>query len=249
MVKGSLVDFLAIEQWGTDGGPILFPNPQIRQMLDLAKARSPDVLFDLGCGFAQNLIIGAYEYGMSCIGVENNLDRYRIGKKRVAKWEQSGRIPAGKIILIHDSIEKVLDAKVRNVNLKDASIIFYGLNPTDPLQFERTDRDRYMVESLESLGLKRGCRVICYFRNGIFPEIKPSDISHPFYLYKYPFRKPVSIDDWLRSVIRRKISIKNISTEELWDELAHDHNTSWLSKEEVKEQMKGYANRLNKTIS
>ena len=249
MTKRSLVDFLAIEQWGTDGGPVLFTNPQIRQMFDLAKARSSDKFFDLGCGFGQNLIIGAYEYGMNCFGVEYNSERLAIGKRRVAKWEQSKRIPQGRITLIHDSIENVLEGKARNINIKDASIIFYGLNPTIPLEFESTDVDRYLVESLESNGLRKGCRLISYFRNGIFPEIKPLTVSHPFYLYKYPFSKPTSIDDWLRSVIRRKRSTKNISTEELRDELAHNHNIDRLSKEEVKERMQEYTDRLNETIS
>ena len=247
MVKRrSLVEFLAIEQWGTDGGPILFPNPIIRQMFDLARSRSNDVFYDLGCGFAQNLILGAYEYGMKCIGVERDPDRYRIGKRRVAKWEKSRRIPKGRITLVHDSIENVLERKVRNVNLKDASIIFYGMDPTISLDFESTDR--YLVESLESNGLKKDCRLISYFRNGIFPEIKPAAVSHPFYLYKYPFNKPTSRDDWLRSVIHRKRSIKNVSTEELWAELAHNHNIDSLSREQVKEQMQGYADRLKKTI-
>jgi len=227
----SLFDDIPLELFGEQNGhPIRLTNPEIRRMLRLANPSKDDVFYDLGSGFAQNLIIGAFEFRLKkCVGVEKEKTRFLIARDRVEKWIASKRISRNQIKIKRNSIEKLIGDKVPGVNLKEATIIYYGLDPSVPLE-----ENESILDSLDQYGLQHGCKIMTHFYNGIFPRLKPTNISHPFYLYEYPFDLAESQAEWLRSVIRREKSVENVRANELWEELSHDYNIEGFSREEVR---------------
>ena len=234
----SLIDDIPLELFGEQNGhPIRLTNPEIRRMLRLANPTKDDVFYDLGSGFAQNLIIGAFEFGLKkCIGVEKEESRFLIARERVEKWIASKRVFRNQIKVKRNTTEKLIEDKIPGADLKEATIIYYGLDPFVPLELE----NKGILDALDQYGLRQGCKVITHFHNGIFPRLKPTDIDHPFYLYKYPFNLAESELDWLRSVVRRENTIKGIKANELRDELSHDYNMEGLSREEVLNKMDLY---------
>jgi cyclopropane fatty-acyl-phospholipid synthase-like methyltransferase len=66
------------------GPAIMFPNPEIRRMLNLAAVGPKDIFYDVGCGWAQNLIIALTEFDVKkAIGLENDSSRYEVASKRI----------------------------------------------------------------------------------------------------------------------------------------------------------------------
>ncbi len=212
MRKGSLIDDVEMSEMDYYGFPILFQNPDIRKMFLLAKAGPKDVFYDLGSGWAQNIIIALKEFHVKkAIGIEKNENRIKISRNRLTKWkilEEKGRIVKG-------NFNNPLKNKLKDANIREATIVFYGLST-----------DKELLEDLKK-NLKPGCRLLYYY-NCLFPEIMPDDSDFPFYVSKVPFTETSSEIDWLKSVTKkRKSSIDNISEptrEELWDELRHDYD-------------------------
>ena len=212
------------------GPPILFTNIDIRRMLRLARAGPRDVFYDLGCGWAQNLIIAATEFSVKkCVGVERDKRRYHKAVQRV----KARNLPS-KIRIIWGNFEDIIDGVLTDEDIKEATIVFYGLSTS--------------AEFLERLSdkMKRTARLVYYY-NTLFPEIKADAMDYPFYLSKHPFTRPVSERDWLDSIIRKEQSSLNHgrkpSTGELWDELAHDYDY-WGLRGEVA----GYRVRLRRLL-
>jgi len=251
--RESLFDDIPIEIFGEeDGQPIRLTNPEIRRMLRLASADNNDIFYDLGCGFAQNLIIAASEFGIKeSVGVEEDESRFLIAQKRIDKWIASGRISKNQIKVKFDTTERLIEGKVPGADLKKASIIYYGLDPLVPLTFKRRSviESEFIQDALVRSGIKDSCNIITYFHNGIFTVIMPSSIDYPFYLYEYPFDHhiPKSELHWLRSVIQRENKVKptqKVKAAELWDELTHDYNMENFSREEVRTKVDSYKNSL-----
>ena len=212
------------------GPPILFTNIDIRRMLRLARARLNDVFYDLGCGWAQNLIIAATEFRVGkCVGVERDKRRYLKAVQRVKARNLSSRIK-----IVRGNFEDLVDGTVTGENVKDATIVFYGLS-TSPDFLERLAN-----------GMRRRARLVYYY-NTLFPEIKADRSDYPFYVSTHPFTRPVSERDWLDSIIHKDKSslLPNgkPSTSELWDELTHDYDY-WGLRAEVGK----YRTRLKKTL-
>ncbi len=212
------------------GPPILFTNIDIRRMLRLARARPRDVFYDMGCGWAQNLIIAATEFGVKkCVGIERDKRRHAKAVQRVKSRGLSSRIR-----IVRGNFEDLVDGALKGEDLKEATIVFYGLS-TGP-------------DFLERLSSKmRGRARLVYYYNTLFPEIKANKSDHPFYVSKHPFTRPVSERDWLASIIQKEKSTINTarepSTNELWDELTHDYDY-WGLRSEVGR----YKARLRKTL-
>ncbi len=212
------------------GPPILFTNIDIRRMLRLARARRDDVFYDLGCGWAQNLIVAATEFGVrKCVGIERDKRRYLKAVQRVRARGLSPRIK-----IVRGNFEDLVDGTLAGEDIKEASIVFYGLSTS--------------AEFLERLSnrLKKGAR-LAYYYNTLFPEIKADGSDYPFYVSTHPFTKPVSERDWLDSIIRKKKSTLKTgskpSTKELWDELIHDYDY-WGLRGEVGK----YRTRLRRSL-
>jgi precorrin-6B methylase 2 len=212
------------------GPPILFTNIDIRRMLHLARARENDVFYDLGCGWAQNLIVAATEFGVRrCVGIERDERRYRKAVQRVRARNLYSRIK-----IVKGNFEDLVDGTLKGEDINKATIMFYGLSTS--------------AEFLERLSnnMRKGAQLVYYY-NTLFPEIKADKSDYPFYLSKHPFTIPESERDWLDSIIRKErssiIKGRKPSTEELWDELTHDYDY-WGLRGEVAM----YRTRLRKTL-
>lgn len=244
MRPDSLVDDVILELWsGGDGPPILFTNQNIRRMLRLVRATKEDVFCDLGSGFAQNLIIAASEFGVrQCIGVEENKARYEMAQERIEKLEDHKRIAHDQVKIVNSRYEKVIKGKVRGINLKNATIIFFGL------------RDPKILDLFSSHLLPAtGCRFV-YYDLCLYPEIMPSGSDYPFYYSLSPFKwtkdqKNPELD-WLRALVRKKNrkQSQQEQIQELWDELTHDHNVQNFSIEELAEHFDNYKKRLDNVV-
>ena len=212
------------------GPPILFTNIDIRRMLRLARAKPYDVFYDLGCGWAQNLIVAATELGVrKCVGIERDKRRYHKAMLRVKARSLSSRIK-----IVHGNFEDLVDGLLVGEDVSEATIVFYGLS---------TSAD--FLERLSS-SMRRGSRLVYYY-NTLFPEIKADRSDYPFYVSTHPFTRPFSEHDWLDSIIHKDkssiVSIGKPSTSELWDELTHDYDY-WGLRGEIPR----YRSRLTKSI-
>ncbi len=207
---------------------MVFTNAEIRKMLELARADQEDVFCDLGCGWAQNLLVAATEFRVRrCIGVELRQSRYLKAKERVNKWGLSHRIK-----VVFSDLEDFVNR--RDSGIGEATIVYYGLDTSPELL------------SLLSAKLRRGCRLVYYYR-ALFPEIKSDGASFPFYVSILPFKRPESELDWLTSIVHKRTSSlvlgKRPTVGELWDELRHDYDVLGLRGE-----VKKYQRRLGRVL-
>lgn len=60
------------------------PKEKIRKMYRLAKLTKKDIVYDLGCGTGDAIIIAAKEYGAHAVGIEIDPLRFVIAKWRVS---------------------------------------------------------------------------------------------------------------------------------------------------------------------
>ncbi len=226
-MKNELIDDMRLPKrrpkWGY---PILFTNHEIRRMLTLANAGKNDIFYDLGCGWGQNLIIALTEFRVKkVVGIENDYKRSKVARRRLEKVAMLTRWR-----VIKDDFEKLFSDKLENAKLKEATIVFYGL-----------DSSKTVLNGLQKR-LKSGCKLINYF-NCLFPEIKYDKIDYPFYISKFPFKKPRSQNEWLRTVVsKRKIHNKNekkLDSSKLWEELQHDYDVIGL-----RDEVRKYKRRL-----
>lgn len=211
------------------GYPILFTNQEIRRMLRLADAREEEVLFDLGSGWGQNLIIAATEFGVrTCVGVERLKPRYRKSLERIRNLSLSNQIS-----VYHAQFEDLVDGLITGVSLGSATIVIYAL-----------ETDEELTKQLSSQ-LKPGCRLLYYY-NALFPEIMPDGSDYPFFVSRQPFTRSESEQGWLTSIIRKPHSSAGgpPCETELWEELYHDYDVMGLGRAQVR----GYRTRLLKAI-
>jgi predicted RNA methylase len=68
------------------------PKRTIEQMLELAKIKRNDILYDLGCGDGRVLIFAAKKYGIKVVGIEKNLLLFWLCKRNIRKNKLENRI-------------------------------------------------------------------------------------------------------------------------------------------------------------
>lgn len=231
MRKGSLIDDVEMSDFDKNGVPIIFQNSNIRKMLNLAKAKEDDIFYDLGSGWGQNLIIALTEFNVKrAIGIEDVQSRCHKSKERIKKFsiiESRGNVIKG-------DIDDLLEDKLQDADISEATIVFYGLKT------DRKTLDKFRNK------LQKNCRLVYYY-NCLFPEIMPNDIDFPFFLSVQPFTNTTSVIKWLRTVTQKTNSSlqkgKNPSEEELWDELSHDYDVDGDT-----EDVTNYRDRLKKFL-
>ncbi len=237
MTSRSLINDVALraKEHGYDdwGPPILFTNREIRRMFALANIKKQDIFFDLGCGWGQNLIIAATEFGVqTCVGMETNPGRYRKAKRRIDRWPKE---IAQRIRIIPRYIQDLMDDKVEGLDIRDADVVFWGL-----------ETDKEILDAFQDK-LQRRCRLVYYYKC-LFPEIIPTESSFPFYLSTIPLRAPNSEMDWLQRVVSKaKTSLPNsrvFTKRELWDEMIHDYNIIGFTKFQAENEIGEYKKRL-----
>lgn len=203
-------------EFGPNGPPICFTSPLIRRMLKLAKARSEDVLYELGSGWGQNLLIAATEFGVKeCVGFESIPQRQETALRRIKRRGLSKQIR-----ILKCDFQDLFKGRIPKANISDATVVLYTL---------ATDSE--LADDL-SKHLKDGCRVL-YSNLTLFPEFKPNEIDYPFYVSKAPFDPPTSERDWLTSVLQRDESAASKTPDDLWNELYHDYNVERLGKRDI----------------
>ncbi len=211
MPRGSLIDDVDANEEDDKGQPIRFTNHELRQMFTLAAAGPKDTFLDLGCGWGQTLIVALTEFKVSkAIGIEKDSERVRRCRERLERWSRRFPVLKGRWELIEGDFVDLLEDERK---LPEASLMFYGLGT-----------DRWLAEDIGK-HLCRGGRLAYYF-NGLLPEIMPDSVSFPFYVSRYPFRRPRSELEWLSAVVQKRASTlkpgNKTAADELWDELAHD---------------------------
>jgi hypothetical protein len=219
--KGSLIDDVEVD-FGIKGPPICFPNYELRSMLRLGKANRDDILFDLGSGWGQTIMIALTEFGVSkAVGFEKDDDRLEKALRRRDNWlKQRQDIEAKRWHIVDGDFEYLLRrGELKGESLKDATLIFYGLSSTPDV-----------LRAIRKAWKGTEGRRILYYHNCLFPEIMPSRTDFPFLVSKFPFTRPKTEAEWLAKVSgKKKSSIDKgrlATEEELWDELGHDYDLS-----------------------
>jgi hypothetical protein len=116
-------------QWSGDLGEFI-PNDEsiIDAMLDLAGARSSDVLYDLGCGDGRVLVRAAQRHGIKAIGIEWDADRVELARRRVQE--------AGVSALV-----EVRQGDVNTVDASEATVVYTYLRDAHTTLIPRLRRE------------------------------------------------------------------------------------------------------------
>lgn len=95
------------------------PDVVVRRLFELAQLKKGQLVYDLGCGFGNVLLLAAREFGAKCIGVELDNDRYAKCRRVVdtAIWESSLSLT-------------VLHQHILESDISQADLLFVYLLPT-----------------------------------------------------------------------------------------------------------------------
>jgi precorrin-6B methylase 2 len=146
------------------------PTPQevVDEMLKLAKVKSGDVLYDLGCGDGRIVITAAKQYGIRAVGID-------INPERIAEATENAR-KAG----VLDKV-KFIQGDLFEANFKDASVMTLYLLPAVNLKL----KPKLLTD------LKPGTRIVSHsFDMGDWVPEKTVDIDYrKIYLWTIPAKK------------------------------------------------------------
>jgi ribosomal protein L11 methylase PrmA len=114
------------------------PYDLVSKMLQMAKVKKDDVVYDLGCGDARMLILAAQKYG--CRGVGYDIDPERVQ----ASIDNVERNHVEKLV-------KIIQADIFTIDLSKADVIPIYLLP---------DMNKRLLPQLAKL--KPGSRIVCH---------------------------------------------------------------------------------------
>ncbi len=145
----------------------------LSRMLQMAKIKKGDVVYDLGCGDARMLVLAAQKYGVRGVGVE--IDPERVG----ASEENVQRNHVEKLV-------SIVQADMFTVDLSKADVIPMYLLP---------EMNRRLMPQLEKM--KPGSRIVChnYDLDGIVADETVTMVSnednanHTLWLYTTPLKR------------------------------------------------------------
>jgi predicted RNA methylase len=151
------------------------PTPQdvVEKMLELAKVKRTDVVYDLGCGDGRIVVTAARKYGCKAVGFEIEQELVKLAKENVTK-EALGRLV---------TIEK---NDLFTADLSGADVITLYLLPR---------MNTRLLPQLEKL--KAGSRIVSHEFPipGVRPDqevtVKASEdgVKHTIYLWTTPLKK------------------------------------------------------------
>jgi len=133
-------------------------------MLDTAEVKKSDVVYDLGCGNGQIVVMASAVYGCKSVGVDTDPECVRVSK---ANAKRNGV----------EHLAQVYEQDARKVNLKPASVVTCYLMP------------ELLVQLKPVFGkMKEGSRIVCYDKAipGIKAEKTVEVEGHAVYLYRTP---------------------------------------------------------------
>ena len=149
------------------------PYDVVSRMLQMAKIKKDDVVYDLGCGDARILILAAKKYGCRATGYDIDPEMVRISRANVAK----NRV---------EDLVKIVQADIFTLDLREADVIPIYLLP---------EMNQKLLPQLEKL--KPGSRLVChnYDMDGFVPDetvdmiSNEDNASHQLYLYTLPLKR------------------------------------------------------------
>ena len=149
------------------------PYDVVSRMLQMAKIKKDDVVYDLGCGDARILILAAKKYGCRATGYDIDPEMVRISRANVAK----NRV---------EDLVKIVQADIFTLDLRAADVIPMYLLP---------EMNQKLLPQLEKL--KPGSRLVChnYDLDGFVPDetvdmiSNEDNASHHLYLYTLPLKR------------------------------------------------------------
>jgi len=149
------------------------PHDVVAKMLELAKIKKGDLVYDLGCGDGRIVVAAAKKYGVKAVGFDIDPVRIKEAKENVEKNK------VGKLVTIEHEDIFTLD-------LSPANVITLYLLPSLNVK---------LIPQLEKL--KPGCRIVShdFDMQGVTPDkvvtVSSGDdgISHTVYLWTTPLKK------------------------------------------------------------
>jgi precorrin-6B methylase 2 len=154
---------------------IYVPTPQdvIDKMLELAKVKKTDVLYDLGCGDGRIVVTAAKKYGCKATGFDVDPMRIQESEENVAKNK------VGKLA-------KIEQKDIFTLDLSKANVVTLYLLPSLNVR---------LIPQLEKL--KPGSRIVSHDFNmrGVTPDkvirmvSKEDDIEHTIYVWTTPLKR------------------------------------------------------------
>lgn len=167
-----LIDLYGNEIWAFMYYDVPFvPTPEVvvRRMLQLARVRPGEVLYDLGSGDGRIVIMAAKEFGAVAYGVEIRKDLYEQSMARIKDLGLADRA-------------RIINASFFDVDISDADVITMYL---------LTSVNERLKPKLEK-ELRPATRVVSHdfevsgWRPVIVEEVYEEWRSHKIYLYKIP---------------------------------------------------------------
>jgi precorrin-6B methylase 2 len=154
---------------------IYVPTPQdvVDKMLELAKVKKTDVLYDLGCGDGRIVVTAAKKYGCKATGFDVDPMRIQESEENVAKNK------VGKLA-------KIQQKDIFTLDLSKANVVTLYLLPSLNVR---------LIPQLEKL--KPGSRIVSHDFNmrSVTPDkvirivSKEDDIEHTIYVWTAPLKK------------------------------------------------------------
>jgi SAM-dependent methyltransferase len=162
-------------QPGREADAVFVPTPQdvVEKMLELAKVKRTDVVYDLGCGDGRIVVTAARKYGCKAVGYEIDPELVKLARENVAKAD------LGRLV----TIEK---KDLFTADLSGADVIALYLLPR---------MNARLLPQLEKL--KAGSRIVSHAFS--IPEVRPDQevtvqstedgVKHTVYLWTTPLKK------------------------------------------------------------
>lgn len=145
------------------------PPNVVEKMLQMAKLRQGELLYDLGCGDARIIIMAVQSFGAKAVGVELDDGRYNDCARKVKELHLEDRA-------------RIIHGNILDMSVKDADVVtLYLLTSANERLRPNLERD-----------LRSGARVVShdFSMPGWTPaqveEVKETWGSHTIYLYKRP---------------------------------------------------------------
>jgi ribosomal protein L11 methylase PrmA len=145
----------------------------ISKMLQMAKTKKDDLVYDLGCGDGRMLVLAAQKYG--CHGIGYDIDPVRV-EESIANATRNHV----------ENLVKIIQADIFTVDIKDADVIPMYLLP---------EMNRRLLPQLDKL--KNGARIVThqYDLDGIVADktitviSNEDNASHTLSLYTTPLKR------------------------------------------------------------
>jgi SAM-dependent methyltransferase len=153
-----------------------FPDRLKRKMLELARIKSSDVFYDLGCGDGSILIFAVKEFGVKkAVGFERNPVRRALVTKRVEREGLTNKIS--------------IEGEMFEADLNEADVMFSMI-----MEYENDFEDLFSRAPIGSRLVKHDLPLIGFDFD---------TVDFPFYLVRFPVRRLASPKEWAAKVMGR----------------------------------------------